>query len=110
MCLTTPWDTRQDLKNWSTATGSFIATCKTASVTARCQPARGKPQLGKPKKAKFLRFAAGRGRSKRWYTARQVTIPARPFLPEGELPAKWRVRFEKIAGLVVTRLVMRRAS
>jgi phage gpG-like protein len=38
--------------------------------------------------AKALRFKAGR----RFVLAKQVTIPARPYLPEGELPPKWRDR------------------
>lgn len=49
------------------------------------------------RKAKFLRFRAGR----RWIFAKQVTIPARPFLPSGELPQRWR---EALANVVVESL------
>jgi phage gpG-like protein len=38
------------------------------------------------KRAKALRFRAGR----RTIFAKEVTIPARPFLPYGELPQRWR--------------------
>lgn len=44
------------------------------------------------KSAKFLRFRAGR----RWVYAKEVTIPARPFLPEGDLPPRWRDGLSKV--------------
>jgi phage gpG-like protein len=44
------------------------------------------------KTAKKLRFRAGR----RWVFVDQVSIPARPFLPEGELPPRWRDRLSKV--------------
>src|SRR6266403_179570 len=38
------------------------------------------------KNAKVLGFRVGR----RWVFTKSVTIPARPFLPEGDLPPRWR--------------------
>lgn len=42
----------------------------------------------RPRRAKVLRFRVG----KQWVSKRQVTIPARPFLPDPErgLPEAWR--------------------
>jgi phage gpG-like protein len=49
------------------------------------------------KNVKALRFRVGR----RWVFAKSVTIPARPFLPEGDLPQRWR---DGIAVVVTTSL------
>ena len=45
------------------------------------------------KSAKGLRWRAGG----RWYGAKQVKVPARPFLPEGRVSADWEAEFRGIA-------------
>lgn len=40
----------------------------------------------------YLRFKVGG----RWTSKKEVTIPRRQFLPEGELPESWATSFEKV--------------
>lgn len=53
----------------------------------------------RPKRAKYLRFRLAGGTGKRkggrgqWAQAKQVTIPARPFVPEPELSPRWERAF-----------------
>lgn len=54
----------------------------------------------KAKTAKFLRFQIG----KQWVSVPSVTIPARPMLPQDEVPKHWIERFEEITKLTIERL------
>lgn len=47
----------------------------------------------RPKSGKVLRWQAGG----RWYGAKEVKVPARPFLPEGRVSSDWEAEFRAIA-------------